>query len=458
MASITTTVVGITDQGLVRKNNEDALVVGCPKTGQRLTDNYQVSLPNDEHNLILIVSDGMGGARAGEVASDLTIKTMLTELPRLPQILSPQSRLEAAIEAANLTVWQQQHKDAALAGMGATVVAVLVEQDWAYIATVGDSRAYIIRDRVIKQLTSDQTMIQALLDSGAITPEAALRSRHRNMLLQAVGQQEHLQFACSSMKLKQGDYFLLCSDGLSNKMAAFEIYTTILNAESIDKAAQKLIDTAKERGGEDNITVILAQFNGDGLTPPVDRLSRSIQILAKFDPDMEPLARPLRQIRAATYNDWLNMAVVDYYAETDQQRTALKQLAQHGDYILFRKGDGLVFQGERGTDTQYHYWLVTGRYRVEVVSEQGERKTVAMIVPPTDLRANEEILANQDYAGPVRRQFFTASMAMLNKVESRGATIWCEDAENTAIRVPLALYQEVAEILGSRFLNAVHNS
>jgi PPM family protein phosphatase len=457
MAFVTSTLVGMTDKGLVRENNEDCFVLGYPKTGQRLAERCRVTLPVESNCMLFLVSDGMGGARAGEVASKLTVDTIMKELPRLPPILSPHCRLEAAIEAANLAVWNAQRQEQKLQGMGATVTAVLVDRDRAYISEVGDSRAYVIRDERIHQLTSDQTILQLLIDSGAVTAESASSGIHRNMLLQAIGQEEYLQVACSSMRVKNGDIFLLCSDGLSGKLTENEIKQIVKAAPSLNVAAQQLINTAKERGGEDNITVILVLLEGEDLDYQAQSFSGALQVLTKFDPEQETLARPPRQVRPATFDDWVSMAFVDFFTETTQQRATLMSLDRFGEYILFRRGDGLVFQGERGPDTMHHYWLVSGRYRVEIELKDGERKTLALIVPPTDQRTNDEILLSYDPRLPIKRQFFTASMAMLNG-DQRNATIWCEDDENIAIRVPLTVYQRVVEILGSRFLNTVRHS
>jgi PPM family protein phosphatase len=459
MGFVTSTIVGLTDIGLVRKNNEDAFVIAYPKTGQRLADRCRVTLPMDTNSLLLVVSDGMGGARGGEVASSMTVKTLMSEIPRLPKILSPHSRLEAAIEAANFAVWQKQQLDLSLKGMGATVTSIFIERDWVYISEVGDSRAYIIRDGSIRQLTNDQTILQFLLDSGAISQETAEKSSYKNVLLQAIGQQEHLQVACSSMKLQNQDIFLLCSDGLYGKVDNQEIQSTIYESASLDIAAHRLINLAKERGGEDNITLILAQFEGQALEIKAqESISNSINVISKFNPDTQTKAQPMRKMREAVYQDWLAMAVVDYFVETEQQKLALMSLGRYGDYIAFRKGDGLVFQGEKGPETQYHYWLVSGRYRVEIELVSGQRSTLAIIVPPTDMRSNDEILQDLGYNVPIRRQFFTASLSMLTQTNQRNATIWCEDNENIAIRVPMMVYQRVAEILGSRFLNAVKHS
>ncbi len=458
MGFVTSTVVGLTDVGLVREHNEDAFIIGYPKTGQRLADRCRVTLPNETNSLLLAVSDGMGGAKAGEIASLMTVNSLISELPKLPKILSPHSRLEAAIEASNYAVWHKQQQDRSLAGMGATVTCILIEKDWAYISEVGDSRAYIIRDKTMQQLTNDQTIIQFLLDNQAITPETAATSVHKNMLLQAIGQQEYLQVACSSMQLRQKDIFLLCSDGLSGKLSTSEMYGLITESNSLDIAVHRLINMAKERGGEDNITVVLAQFDGEGLqTNQPESFNESIRVHSRFDPDTATKAQPMRKIREATFQDWLAMAMIDYFAQTEEQKIALMSLGRYGDYIVFRKGDSLLFQGDQGPETQYHYWLVSGRYRVELTSPKGEPQTVAIIVPPTDSRSTHEINYDLPTNVPIRRQFFTASIAMVENTQYN-ATIWCEDNENIAIRVPLRLYQKVAEILGSRFLNAVKYS
>lgn len=459
MGFVTSTIIGLTDVGLVREHNEDAFIIAYPRTGQRLADRCRVTLPIENNSLLLAVSDGMGGARAGEVASLMAINTLITELPRLPKVLSSHSRLEAAIEAANYAVWQKQQQDRSLTGMGATLTSILIERDWAYISEVGDSRAYIIRDGVMRQLTNDQTIIQFLLDNGALTPETASTSSYKHMLLQAIGQQEHLQIACSSMRLHNGDIFLLCSDGLSGKVNSLEIQQLVSESATLDIAAHRLVNTAKERGGEDNITLVLVKFEGEVLEANSEEtISESIRVHSRFDPDVQTKVQPMRKIREATYQDWLAMAVVGYFVETEEQKIALMSLGRYGDYIVFRKGDNLVFQGERGPDTKYHYWLVSGRYRVEMEIAPNEYKTIAIIVPPTDMRSNDELVYDLEYIVPIKRQFFTASVAMLEQANQRIATIWCEDNENIAIRVPIMLYQHVADILGSRFLNAVKNS
>src|SRR5262249_23502591 len=197
-----------------------------------------------------------------------------------------------------------------------------------------------------------------------------------------------LQVACRALELRTEDIFLLCSDGLSGKMKAIEMCAVVEQAESLEAAAQELVSIAKQRGGNDNITVILARFEGAGLKQQTQtgRLPPYVRIISSFDPKQQASARTMRQIRPATFDDLVTMAFVDYFAHTPEQRDALMNLGNYGDYIVFRRGDSLVFQGDRPPETNFHYWLVSGRYRIEKQLSSGAFQTVAIVVPPTDLR------------------------------------------------------------------------
>jgi PPM family protein phosphatase len=451
--NVITTIAAITDQGLVRTNNEDSFIVALSETGEPLPAHGSLVHPVEELNLIAVVSDGMGGTEGGEVASALTVETIRKTFPRLARRLSPQSRLEAAVEEANRIVWQERRNHATLKSMGATATAVLIEEEAAYIAVVGDSRAYVMRDGRIKQLTKDQTFVQALVDVGALTNEQAETHHHRNIILQVIGGQEFLQVAVTSIDLKAGDVLLLCSDGLSGKIRPEEMNSIVEAAPSLEEAAHSMVELAKQRGGEDNITAVLMQFDGNGLPKSEESLTTTIQIHSSFDPDQK--AKPRRRVRLATFEDWAATAVIEHFAVTSEQREELWGLDDYGEYITLPKGDRLVSQGERDSEATFHYWLLSGRYRVEVDND-GHSQTVALLVAPTDLRTEEEIACG---FGPVRvkRQFFTASLAMLSNQE-RNATIWCEDDENCAIKVSRELFDRVAKILGDRFLNMVKHS
>jgi PPM family protein phosphatase len=451
--NVITTIAAITDQGLVRRNNEDSYLIAWPSTGETLPSHSYFCSGIGELSLIAVVSDGMGGAEGGEVASQLTVETIRRTFPALAPRLSPQSRLEAAIEEANRVVWLKRKSNPVLRAMGATATAVLIEQDSAYIAAVGDSRAYAVRDGRIKQLTKDQTFVQALVDVGALTDEEAETHNRRNIILQAIGAQEFLQVAVTSIELRADDVLLLCSDGLSSKLRQNEMSEIIESVDLLEEAARSMVNLAKERGGDDNITVILLRFEGDGLQKSQETLTTTIQIHSSFDPDQR--AKPRCRVRLATFDDWAASAVIEHFAITPEQREALWKLEDYGEHLTFPRGDRLVMQGERDSDATFHYWLISGRYRVET-DVDGLKQTRALLVSPTDLRTEEEIACG---FGPVRvkRQFFTASLAMLSNNE-RNATIWCEDDENCVIKVSRELFDKVAAILGERFLSTVKYS
>ncbi|MFY9225944.1 MAG: protein phosphatase 2C domain-containing protein [Blastocatellia bacterium] len=458
---ITTSVVGITDIGLVRSNNEDCLLISDPYTGQYLSEDYQNNYPVEYNRLLVAVSDGMGGAEGGEIASKLTTYMMQSELPRLPRRLSPQSRLSAAIEEANTIVREERKADSRLHAMGATITAVLIEQDMAYIAEVGDSRAYIMRNGRLKQLTTDQTMIQVMLDSGMITPQAAANSANRNILLQSIGGQEYLQVAVNAIELKRDDLFLLCSDGLSGKIST-EDMTDILNSgESLNIVAKEMVELAKERGGEDNISVILVRLTGEGLKPhSQETLSRAIKILSRFDPEQEAQPKAKLLTRPATFEDWVQAAVVDYYAHTQEQRDALETLTEFGDYLVCRRGDTLTVSLEPMSDTIY--CLVSGSYRLEVETLDKRKQTIAIVIAPTDKRADEEIQMTMGIEKGlgvlwVKRQFFIGSVGFFGE-NITSATLWCEDEENVLLQVPQRIYLAMGNTLGDRFLTAIRYS
>lgn len=458
---ISSLLVGLTDVGLVRENNEDMFLMVEPESGMLLENNYKLIRPIEKHNVLLVVSDGMGGYEGGEVASLLTVGAIKNELLKLPKQLSPQSRLEAALEEANRTVSYHRQLDQKLANMGATATAVLVEQDIAYVAEVGDSRAYILRDGRIKQLTTDQTMIQMLIDSGAISAESAATNKNRNILLQAIGSQEFLQIAVTSIKIQANDILLLCSDGLSGKLSAAEMKKIIdANGNNLHNAGLEMINLAKERGGDDNITIILSKFEGSGLQNKLNAggvggtLTKQIKVLARFDPEQEAEAKPRREVRPANFQDWLSSAVIDAFARTEEQREALSAIGKFGDYVVFRKGD--VLHIEPGSATKEHYWLVGGRYRVMADNQRGEKQSLFFLVPPTDRRSDDLIQAGEAFVW-VRRQFFISTLSMLQQ-QARNPIIRCEDDKNVAIHISGEIFDKLSEILGDRFVATVRHS
>lgn len=275
-------VYGCTDVGMVRRNNEDAFVIvdlttqtgtvsavpaGAPIDTELADTGSEGSLKKctlGPQGLLMAVSDGMGGAEAGEIASYLVVESLRTELTGVEYDKPTAHLVREAVERANNIVW-----DAAAApnraGMGATLTAALVRGDRAYIAGVGDSRCYVIRGRRIRQVTRDQSLVESLVELGHITREEAEQSPHRNIILQAIGTRPSVAVALARLQLFRGDMLLLCSDGLSGKLSAEEMRDMALAGPTIEEACKRMVACAKERGGEDNITAILSHFTGPGL-------------------------------------------------------------------------------------------------------------------------------------------------------------------------------------------------
>jgi PPM family protein phosphatase len=286
---ITTTVAGFTDVGMVRTNNEDNFLIADLKTGRVFLIPQRIGHKLDDNRVLLAVSDGVGGANSGEIASSMAVHSMRVELLRRTKTpVSPFDRLVQAVEKANSLIWAEGQANPERRGMGATITAALIEKNVAYIAEVGDSRGYIIHSGRIKQVTTDQSLVGLLVERGMMSPEQAETAPGRNIILQSLGCQAEIKVAVSSLELTAGDYLLLCSDGLSGKVKSEEILDLVQNSGGLlDNACKQMIELAKQRGGEDNITVILAKFEGDSLKPPefVARLTTHIEVLAAFDPE-----------------------------------------------------------------------------------------------------------------------------------------------------------------------------
>lgn len=289
-SSITTTVAGFTDTGMVRTNNEDNFLIADLATGRVFLIPQRISHKFEENRLLLAVSDGVGGASSGEVASSMAVHSMRVELlRRTNNTATPFERLVQAVEKANTLIWNEGQTNPERRGMGATITAALIEKNVVYIAEVGDSRGYIIHAGRIKQITTDQSLVGVLVNRGLMTPEQAETAPGRNIILQSLGCQAEIKVAVSSLEITAGDYLLLCSDGLSGKIKAEEMMSFVETNSSIEEACKQMIELAKQRGGEDNITVVLARFEGEGLKPPeyVPRLTQHIEVLAAFDPEGE---------------------------------------------------------------------------------------------------------------------------------------------------------------------------
>lgn len=275
-------VFGRSDVGKVRQNNEDAFVIADLMQALPIHAMPEpIALQIDTRGVLLAVSDGMGGAQAGEVASALTLHCLRSAMSA-GEGGSVEAALTASVEKANQRVWQAA-AERGRKGMGATLTAVLIHGRRAYVAEVGDSRAYVLRGGHLVQLTHDQSYAQLLLDAGTITREQAETFQHKNVILQAIGAKSSVVVALNRFTLRQGDRILLCSDGLSGKLTDDEMRSVLLANPDLDDACAQLIDTAKFRGGEDNITVVLADMDGEGLPAVTGEGRVSLETVQAFN-------------------------------------------------------------------------------------------------------------------------------------------------------------------------------
>ncbi|HEX9109673.1 MAG TPA: protein phosphatase 2C domain-containing protein [Longimicrobiales bacterium] len=224
--------------------------------------------------LLAMVADGMGGAAGGRIASHFavawTYRELLARLDAAPSALEPPglvAALRAAIEAANTRVHEQGLRTPEYAGMGSTVTAALVVAGALHLAQIGDSRAYLVREGMAHRITRDQSLVQKLVDAGAITPEQALHSPQANLLLQALGTAPTVEVELTCLAARRGDLLLLCSDGLYRMLPDADIAAAARELADPASLCRALVDTANERGSPDNITVVAARLEGEALPP-----------------------------------------------------------------------------------------------------------------------------------------------------------------------------------------------
>ncbi len=246
------------------------LYAGLSNVGRVRTSNEDCMGLFPDLNLYL-VADGMGGHAAGEVASSMAVETVRDSMAKNEETGKPllaAQRLEAAIKASNQKIYQAGKQTPALTGMGTTLVSILLDQDTAYIGYVGDSRAYLTRDNEIAQLTTDHSLVNEYLKKGMMSSEEAERHPLKHVLSRALGTAQEVEVDILSLPLKSEDMLLLCSDGLSNTVTQ-QIMLQILKRSrgNLHEACNQLIDQANNRGGVDNITVVVLQCTSTHLTP-----------------------------------------------------------------------------------------------------------------------------------------------------------------------------------------------
>jgi protein phosphatase len=243
---------GLTDVGRKRNHNEDSFLI-------------------DDDLQLYVVADGMGGHAGGGTASRIAVETIDRELRKvrdargaafeyrgnLQESPLPEA-IRHAVEQACIAIFHAAQEDPRLAGMGTTVIALLVKDEHAFFAHVGDSRAYLIRGDLIQQISEDHSLVNEQIKAGMITPEEAKHSRYKNIITRSVGFEEEVQVDVMGLVTELGDTFVLCSDGLANMIEDRELLE-IMQQLPLEEVPKRLVDLANERGGDDNITVVVVR-------------------------------------------------------------------------------------------------------------------------------------------------------------------------------------------------------
>ncbi len=235
----------LTDTGQLRETNEDSLGAFRPANRREMK----------RKGRLFIVADGMGGHRGGEVASKMAVETIRSYYYSSKE-KDPSIALAGAFEKANRLIREKAREDESLLGMGTTCTAMVVLKKKIYFAHVGDSRAYLLRDGKLEQITQDHSLVAEMIRSGVLSREEARSHPQRNVITRSLGAQDSIQIDAPSSpgRIQDGDVFLLCSDGLTNLVSDEEI-KSILEGASASEASAQLVDLANERGGADNISV-----------------------------------------------------------------------------------------------------------------------------------------------------------------------------------------------------------
>ncbi|MDF2606917.1 MAG: protein phosphatase [Bacillales bacterium] len=237
----------LSDQGKVRKHNEDATGCFYDKNG----------------NVLAIVADGMGGHLAGDVASRMVLDYFQTEWLENTEIFTAKEAenwLNKHLETVNEQILIHANNNAECNGMGTTVVITILIDDFVTIANIGDSRAYVINESSIEQITEDHSLVNELIKHGELSPEDAEHHPRRNILLRALGTESKVNADYATYSIDEKNMLLLCSDGLTNKVCNEDILNILIDNQDIETKALNLITKANDNGGEDNISLVIIDF------------------------------------------------------------------------------------------------------------------------------------------------------------------------------------------------------
>lgn len=330
-----------TDTGLVRQSNQDAIFADSS---------------------IAVVADGMGGHAAGEVASALTIETVLEGFEALPTV----GGLHKAIERANTEVLANAKANPERAGMGTTIIAVGLTIDDEGVTSptlfhVGDSRAYQLRDGALRQLSDDHSVAEEWVRKKILTPEEALVHPDRHMLTRGVGVQDKISVDVMSLNVQPGDRVLLCSDGLSNELSSQEIARIASGEGELSEIVAHLIQAAKESGGRDNISAVLLEF--DEVTPTQTPVHRTLNSTPppRAEGASRPVVRPRRRQIEFTWRVWASMGavvavIIGFFVIVHWYAYSNYYLGNDNGVIAVYKGQPagvLWFHPQKILDTQY---------------------------------------------------------------------------------------------------------
>jgi PPM family protein phosphatase len=253
---------GLSHPGRRRRRNEDAWVCHPP---------------------LFAVADGMGGARGGEIASRVAATALGESVDG-----SGEARVVALIQEANRQVYERAREDSDASGMGTTITLALFENGIVSIGHVGDSRAYLIRDRTVDQLTEDHSLVAELVRSGRLSPEEAEGHPQRSVITRALGTDPDVDVDTFSIEAKPGDLFLICSDGLTSMVADDEILGVVEpHRDDLDAAAKELVNAANRSGGDDNITVVFFEVVEDGARIPAPSETKPMPALTPVPPTVD---------------------------------------------------------------------------------------------------------------------------------------------------------------------------
>jgi len=265
-------VFGRTDVGLTREHNEDTFVVADLSTGNATLQPEVRTHTLGGRGSLFMVADGMGGAASGEIASAMAVDVVMEELKRRWRAAADRDPLQfagalrSATEAANSAIHRYAADHPENRGMGTTATVAGLLGDVLYVAQVGDSRAYVVRDGVCRQITKDQSLMQKLIEAGEMTAEEAEQSDRKNIILQALGPEPRVRIDLTHQQVRRGDTLILCSDGLSGQVRPEEMAAVVREEPDLALVCKRLIDLANDHGGPDNITVVAARFEGEGLS------------------------------------------------------------------------------------------------------------------------------------------------------------------------------------------------